>query len=278
MTDYTKATNFATKDALVTGDPLKVVKGTEIDDEFNAIEDAVETKADLASPTFTGVPKAPTAATGTNTTQLATTAFVKAEITAIDLTNAIGADEIIDNSVGADELNVSGDGVAGQFLISDGDGSFSWTAISVLSPAASDPTTRDDGTSLAEGDQYYNTADDQIKTYDGTSWNLGTNLAGGSTGTTSTPPIGSLVFGEIYQDANITGTGKFSTGYGSSVTCTATLYIKVPYDYKYISDENSNGWNSSFNITSGTWQFLGGMRENETIATDFTPGLFVRTA
>ena len=34
-------------------------------------------KANLASPTFTGTPKAPTAAKGTNTTQIATTAFVK---------------------------------------------------------------------------------------------------------------------------------------------------------------------------------------------------------
>lgn len=34
-------------------------------------------KANLASPTFTGTPKAPTAAAGTNTTQVATTAFVK---------------------------------------------------------------------------------------------------------------------------------------------------------------------------------------------------------
>lgn len=38
-------------------------------------------KANLASPTFTGTPKAPTATAGTNTTQIATTAFVK---TAID--------------------------------------------------------------------------------------------------------------------------------------------------------------------------------------------------
>ena len=39
-------------------------------------------KADLASPTFTGVPAAPTASPGTNTTQLATTAFVTAAIPA----------------------------------------------------------------------------------------------------------------------------------------------------------------------------------------------------
>ena len=41
------------------------------------INTALGTKAPLASPTFTGTPKAPTAAAGTNTTQLATTAFVK---------------------------------------------------------------------------------------------------------------------------------------------------------------------------------------------------------
>ena len=40
-------------------------------------------KANIASPTFTGVPKAPTAAKGTNTTQIATTAFVMAAVNAI---------------------------------------------------------------------------------------------------------------------------------------------------------------------------------------------------
>lgn len=37
-------------------------------------------KADLASPEFTGTPKAPTAAAGTNTTQIATTAFVNSAV------------------------------------------------------------------------------------------------------------------------------------------------------------------------------------------------------
>lgn len=41
---------------------------------------ASDTYAPKASPTFTGTPKAPTAAVGTNTTQIATTAFVKAAI------------------------------------------------------------------------------------------------------------------------------------------------------------------------------------------------------
>ena len=81
MANYTKATDFASKDALLTGDPLKIVKGTEIDDEFNAIATAVNSKSNTESPTFTGTPAAPTAAAGTNTTQLATTAHVFAERT-----------------------------------------------------------------------------------------------------------------------------------------------------------------------------------------------------
>lgn len=76
MANYIKATDFASKDALLTGDPLKIVAGTEIDDEFNAIQTAVNTKANSNSPSLTGVPSAPTAAAATNTSQLATTAFV----------------------------------------------------------------------------------------------------------------------------------------------------------------------------------------------------------
>jgi hypothetical protein len=76
MSSYVKSTNFASKDSLAIGNPLKIVKGTELDEEFNNIATAVATKADIANPTFTGVPAAPTASAGTNSTQLATTAFV----------------------------------------------------------------------------------------------------------------------------------------------------------------------------------------------------------
>lgn len=86
MTDYTKSTNFATKDNLSSGNPLKIVKGTEIDTEFNNIATAIATKADLASPTFTGTPTLPTGtvattqSSGNSSTAIATTAFVQAAI------------------------------------------------------------------------------------------------------------------------------------------------------------------------------------------------------
>jgi hypothetical protein len=62
MTNYVKSTNFATKDNLASGDPLKIVKGTEINTEYDNIAIAVATKADVASPTFTGTVTIPTLA------------------------------------------------------------------------------------------------------------------------------------------------------------------------------------------------------------------------
>lgn len=53
------------------------------------LANALNLKADLASPAFTGTPTAPTAATGTNTTQVATTAFVQDAISNASLTLAV---------------------------------------------------------------------------------------------------------------------------------------------------------------------------------------------
>lgn len=77
MSNYTKATNFTAKDGLPTGNSGKIVKGAEIDTELTAVASAISSKADLNSPALTGTPTAPTASAATNTTQLATTAFVQ---------------------------------------------------------------------------------------------------------------------------------------------------------------------------------------------------------
>jgi len=58
-------------------DKLYVKEGSNLVD---ASTTDISAKADLASPTFTGVPAAPTATSGTNTTQLATTEFVTAAV------------------------------------------------------------------------------------------------------------------------------------------------------------------------------------------------------
>lgn len=129
MSNYVQSTNFATKDNLSSGDPLKIVKGTEINTEFANIAIAVATKADLASPTFTGTPAAPTAASGTNTTQIATTAFVTTAITSLNADNitsgdlavangGTGATTAADARTNLDVPSRSGSGASGTWSIS----------------------------------------------------------------------------------------------------------------------------------------------------------------
>jgi len=77
MSDYVKSVNFAVKDSLTTGDPAKKVRGVEIDNEYNAIQVAVATKADKASPVFTGTPTAPTPGPGENSVVIPTTKWVR---------------------------------------------------------------------------------------------------------------------------------------------------------------------------------------------------------
>ena len=76
MSNYTLAVSWSGKDALADSDASKVISGADFNTEFTAVQTAVNTKAELAgsaSQAFAAV----TASAGTNTTQVATTAFVK---------------------------------------------------------------------------------------------------------------------------------------------------------------------------------------------------------
>ena len=55
MADYVKITDYAAKDALLTGNPAKLVRGAEIGADFDAVATAVATKADTNSETFTNI-------------------------------------------------------------------------------------------------------------------------------------------------------------------------------------------------------------------------------
>ena len=92
----------AAPDALNTLQELATALGN--DENFaTTITNEIAKKANIASPTFTGTPKAPTAAAGTNTTQIATTAFVTAAVAVVS--NAITT--AVNNLVGSapDGLN-----------------------------------------------------------------------------------------------------------------------------------------------------------------------------
>lgn len=62
----------------------KYIDGSGLSHFMGIIKGALATKAPLASPSLTGTPTAPTASAGTDSAQVATTAFVQAAIGAID--------------------------------------------------------------------------------------------------------------------------------------------------------------------------------------------------
>lgn len=88
MSNYTKLTSFNVKDALPSGDPAKRIKGTELDDEFNAISTAVATKVDatasainsaLGSTAVQNATHADSADTATTATTFSTAIFTVSE-------------------------------------------------------------------------------------------------------------------------------------------------------------------------------------------------------
>ncbi|EGZ1403781.1 phage tail protein [Escherichia coli] len=81
---------YAAINALINGAPgtmdtlKEIAAAINNDPKFSeTINNALALKAPLASPVFTGTPTAPTASQGTNSTQIANTAFVKEAITAL---------------------------------------------------------------------------------------------------------------------------------------------------------------------------------------------------
>jgi len=153
MSDYSKATNFTSKDTLPTGNSGKIVKGTELDTEFTAISSAIASKADISSPALLGTPTSPTATSGSNTTQLANTAFVKAAIDTLGLgnmsTQAKTAVDITGGTiVGITDL-AAADGGTGRSSLTDkavivGAGT---SAVNFVSPGTSGNVLKSDGTS-----------------------------------------------------------------------------------------------------------------------------------
>ena len=54
MTDYTKTTDFTSKDSLPSGDSGKIIRGAEFGTEFDNIQTAVNSKSNIDNPSFTG--------------------------------------------------------------------------------------------------------------------------------------------------------------------------------------------------------------------------------
>jgi hypothetical protein len=130
MSNYTQTTNFATKDALASGNPLKIVKGTEINTEFANIATAVATKADTASPTFTGTVTIPTlSVSGTSTLTGIATLTAQPILSSLTASKPVFTDAskglVSTGTLGADQ---GGTGVANNAAMTvTGSGNFAYT-------------------------------------------------------------------------------------------------------------------------------------------------------
>ena len=103
--DGLNASNPAASDAINTADDhLRLIKSTikatfpNITGPVTATQAAINEAAPLNSPTFTGTPAAPTASPGTNTTQIATTAFVTAALQAVYPIGSIYVNAAVDTN------------------------------------------------------------------------------------------------------------------------------------------------------------------------------------
>ena len=152
------------------------------------LQTSLDAKAPLASPALSGTPTAPTAAVGTNTTQIATTAFVRGEVSALvaaapgtldtlnELASALGNDPnfatTVTNSL-AGKAPLTGTGASGTWNISvtGSAGSVAWTNVSGR-PTALSSFTNDSGYVLSSSLSSY------LPLSGGT-------LSGGLTGTTA---------------------------------------------------------------------------------------------
>ena len=200
MSNYVKLTDYAAKDALTTGNPLKLIKGTEINDDLNAIQTAVATKADLASPDFLGNPTAPTQTTGNSTTRLANTAFVQQELDA-----AQAAVDITGGTI--DGVAITGGtviGLATDLSVADGGtGASTFTANSVV---------LGNGTSSLAGNMVAPGTSGNLLTSDGTTWQ-------------STTPAQTLGVGQTWKDVKTTPGRVQGTTYTNSTGRPITVSI-----------------------------------------------------
>lgn len=250
MSNYTKATNFASKDSLASGNPLKIVKGTEIDTEFNSISTAIATKADLASPTFsgsvtivggsiTGITDLAVAdggtgastASGARTNLSAAQSGANSDITSITgLTTALAVSQ---GGTGSTTLT------ANNVLLGNGT-----SALQAVAPGSSGNVLKSNGTTW------------QSSAGGVTSIETGNGLSGGTITTTGTltvacpsfNSVGSYVFGvmTVGSSTTITAGDNFSAGSGTNQVRSLTISLG-----------NVSGNSAKSNNLSGTWKYLG---------------------
>lgn len=158
MSDYTKTTNFTAKDNLSTNDPLKVIKGSYFDTEYDAIVTAIGTKYDT-----TNLASQAEAQAGTNNIALMTPLRAEEHMTTWAAENDSMITDIHALNLAADALlgwDQSGTAVIG-FTLSDGL-EFNGTTIRFKSSVAGNGLAESSGVLSVGADQGLEISGDKV--------------------------------------------------------------------------------------------------------------------
>jgi hypothetical protein len=266
MTNYTKSTNFATKDALASGNALKIVKGTEIDTEFNNIQTAVATKADSASPTFTGTVTIPTlSVSGTSTLTGVATLTVQPILSSLTASKPVFTDAskglVSTGTLGADQ---GGTGVANNAAMTvTGSGNFAYTRTLTASTNVTFPTT---GTlATLAGSETFTNKTLTSPVIGGTPTGVGVLTSGTAVASTSGTSIDFTGLPSwvkrvtvLFQGVSSNGTNSFLIQIGSgSVTTTGYLSSSTGASTSATTSNSTNGF--ILRNASGAFVFSGSM-------------------
>ena len=269
MSDYTKSTNFATKDSLSSGNPLKIVKGTEINTEFDNIQTAVATKTDNANANITGgsivgitdlaVADGGTgASTATNarTNLSAAKSGANSDITSITgLTTALAPSQ---GGTGATTLT------ANNVVLGNGT-----SAVQFVAPGTNGNVLVSNGTTWTSGGAGVTSLNGQTGAVVTTSVDAIGSVLLVANGSTSNYYAGQTISGSsLYYQSAFTATGTANQFYSDGTT-SSTDFTRIGSNGVSVQSvmgiltrqtSGNTGWSAPQGCTtlSGTWRFLSG--------------------